>query len=93
MTDHFQNCFFYFIHRRKYSTARLKLVRQDFYSRVGFLSGYPIPRKKIPIPKVKDPDEIPNPGDKNPETQKKSRNRNNQKIFEVFQISVENFKT
>ena len=43
--------------------------------RGGFLSGYPIPRKKIPIPgiknprdipKVKNPEKIPNPGDKNP---------------------------
>ena len=42
--------------------------------RVGFLSGYLIPRKiPIPgmknprdIPKVKNPEKIPNPGDKNP---------------------------
>ena len=31
--------------------------------RDSFLSGYSIPRKKIPIPKVKNPDKIPNPGD------------------------------
>ena len=38
--------------------------------RVGFLLGYPIPRKKILIPKVENPEKIPNSGDQNPETKK-----------------------
>ena len=41
-------------------------------TRGGFLAGYPIPRKEIPIPVIKIPKlrKIPNPGDKNPETKK-----------------------
>ena len=50
--------------------------------RGGFLSEYPIPRKKIPIPGIKNPRNIPkvqnpktrgfceNPGDKSPEIKK-----------------------
>jgi len=59
-------------------------------SRVGFLSGYPIQRKKSPgIPKVKNPEKIsyfrkiPNPGDKNPET-KKIPNPGDKNLFIFF---------
>ena len=50
-------------------------LSETLRGRGGFLSGYPIPRKKIPIPgiknprdipKVKNPEKIPNPRDKNP---------------------------
>ena len=57
-------------------------------TRVGFLSGYPIPRKN-PISGIKNPRDIPklknpesrefwlSPGDKNPETQKNLETKKN----------------
>ena len=72
-----------------------------FTKRVDFLLGYPIPRKKIPIPGIKIPKLriIPNLGGKKLKTEKIPKNPDGQKTLKtqnfhnVFQIFVENFKS